>query len=76
MTIPSPDLPGEDFRRLGHELVDWIADFLARSDEIPVFPHTRPGEIRRQLPSLAPETGESLDNFLADVERMFFELGR
>jgi aromatic-L-amino-acid decarboxylase len=66
----SPDLPGDDFRRLGHELIDWVSDFLARGEEIPVFPQTRPGEIRQQLPAAPPENGESLDNFLADVERI------
>lgn len=66
----SLDMPAEEFRRLGHELIDWIADFLAHSDQIPVFPRIAPGEIRRNLPARAPEQGESLSDLVSDIERL------
>ncbi|MBN1541034.1 amino acid decarboxylase [candidate division KSB1 bacterium] len=68
--VPIGDMPTEDFRRAGHALIDWIADHLSRLDKIPVLPDVRPGEIRAQLPLEAPEQGESIDDVLADVDRI------
>lgn len=36
----------EEFRRLGHALVDWIADYRERAGTLPVMSQTKPGEIR------------------------------
>jgi aromatic-L-amino-acid decarboxylase len=58
------------FRRAGHQLVDWIGEYLENSERYPVQSRVRPGEIRDALPSAAPETGESMDAILADVERL------
>ena len=35
----------EDFRRAGHEAVDWIADYLANVGDRPVLAQTKPGEL-------------------------------
>ena len=58
----------EEFRRLGHRVIDWIADYRETIAERPVAPPTEPGSVRRQLPDHAPETGESLDNLLDDLD--------
>jgi aromatic-L-amino-acid decarboxylase len=50
-----------DFRRHGHALVDWIAEYLAGSERYPVLPRVAPGDVRRALPAEAPEHGESFD---------------
>ena len=60
------DLPPEEFRRLAHEVVEWMADYLAGVDQLPVFPTLEPGEIRSALPAAPPDDGESLDDALAD----------
>ena len=60
----------EDFRRSGHDAVDWIADYLETPDRYPVLPRVTPGEIRRALPASAPERGESFDAIFADFERI------
>ncbi len=64
------DMPPEEFRRYGHQLVDWIADFFGEIDEIPVTASMRPGELVAQLPSEAPAGGESMATILADVDRL------
>ena len=64
------DMPVDEFRRYAHELVEWIADFLAKIDDIPVLPDISPGELRTQLPSTAPERGESMKTILEDVDRL------
>lgn len=59
-----------EFRRHGHALVDWIAEYLAGSERYPVLPRVAPGDVRRALPSSAPEQGESFDAIFADFERV------
>ena len=44
-----------EFRRHGHALVEWIAEYLAGSERYPVLSRVAPGELRRALPAAAPE---------------------
>jgi aromatic-L-amino-acid decarboxylase len=60
----------EEFRRHGHEVVDWIADYYKRIEEFPVLSRVAPGDIRAFLPEKAPERGESFESILADVEKL------
>jgi aromatic-L-amino-acid/L-tryptophan decarboxylase len=60
----------EEFRQLGHQLVDWIADYRAKVAELPVMSRVEPGEIRAQLPGQPPEQPEPFDGIMADVERI------
>jgi aromatic-L-amino-acid decarboxylase len=62
-------MPVEEFRRTGHELVDWIADYLANIRDYPVLPDVRPGELIDELPSSGPERGEGIQAILADFRR-------
>ena len=64
------DMDPAAFRRAGHQLVDWIAAYLEDIERYPVLSRARPGEIRDALPPTAPDTGESMDAILADVERL------
>ena len=60
----------EEFRRQGHAAIDWIADYWASLDDLPVRAQVAPGDVRRQLPASAPETGEPFDAVLADLDRI------
>lgn len=62
----SPD----EFRRWGHALVDWLAEYQNRVETLPVLSRVKPGEIRAQLPSTAPEKGEPFKNIVADLNRV------
>ncbi len=64
------DMPPAEFRQHGHQLVDWIADFLERIDDVPVTTGMQPGELRDKLPTAAPRSGESMSDILADVDRL------
>ncbi len=60
----------EEFRRWGHAVVDWLAAYRGRVEELPVLSRARPGEVRAALPASAPEHGEPFDALLADVDRV------
>jgi aromatic-L-amino-acid/L-tryptophan decarboxylase len=60
----------EEFRKHGHEVVDWIADYYQRIEDFPVLSRVAPGEIRASLPKEAPKRGESFESILADVEKL------
>jgi len=60
----------EEFRRHGHALIDWIADYRQRVESLPVLSQVRPGDVRAQLPAEPPHAGESFAAMMADVERI------
>lgn len=60
----------EDFRRFGHELIDWIADYFENIEERPVLAAIEPGDLKAQLPSTPPASGESMEKIIADFDRL------
>jgi aromatic-L-amino-acid/L-tryptophan decarboxylase len=60
----------DEFRRHGHELVDWIADYLEHSDKYPVLSRVKPRDIVNALPREAPEDPEPFDAIMRDFERV------
>ena len=60
------DMPPEEFRRIATEAVDWISRYLAEVGDLPVMPDIAPGWVRGQLPPMAPEKGESIDQVMRD----------
>ena len=64
------DMDTEAFRRHGHQVVDWMADYLAHAGTYPVLAQTAPGAIRRALPTQPPVHAEAMEDILADVDRV------
>jgi len=64
------DLDLEAFRAAGHEVVDWIAEYLARIEDYPVLSRARPGSIRQRLPAYPPEKPEPLSRILDDFRQV------
>ena len=60
----------EEFRAHAHQLVDWMADYLAGVEDYPVRSQVAPGDILAQLPAAAPETGEPFAELFADFQRI------
>jgi aromatic-L-amino-acid/L-tryptophan decarboxylase len=58
----------EEFRRVGHRVIDWIADYRATVGQRPVLSRNAPGDVRSRLPASPPEAGESLDALLRDMD--------
>ncbi|HEU4508731.1 MAG TPA: pyridoxal-dependent decarboxylase [Pyrinomonadaceae bacterium] len=64
------DMSAEDFRRLGHDLIDWIADYFEHIEERPVLAAIQPGDLKAQLPGAPPQHGEPMEKIIADVDRL------
>ena len=64
------DMPVDEFRRFGYEVVDWIAGYLDSTRDYPVFPRMEPGALVDALPAEAPETGEPMEQILADFRNL------
>lgn len=58
----------EEFRRLGHDYVDWVASYWERVGELPVQSQLAPGQVAARLPAGPPQDGEALDAVLADLD--------
>ena len=77
MTEPRPklapalgDMSKEEFRRFGHELVDWVAEYLEQVEDLPVLAQIEPGDLKAQLPIAPPAHGEAMEQIIADVDRL------
>src|SRR5512137_2557259 len=68
MTPLPPHLTPDEFRRQGHEMIEWIARYMERVDALPMQSRAQPGEIRAKLPPRAPEQGEPFADVMADLE--------
>src|SRR5215831_19206300 len=60
----------EEFRKQGHAVVDWIADYYRRIESFPVMSRVLPGQIRASLPKEAPVQPESFESILGDIEKI------
>lgn len=65
-TIMTPD----DFRKHGHALIDWIADYRQTLASRPVQGVTAPGQVKALLPAAPPAEPEPMEACLADLDRV------
>ena len=59
----------DEFRRLGHQLVDWVAEYREGIEDRPVMSPVRPGEIKSRFPASPPADGGHLSEALALLEQ-------
>jgi aromatic-L-amino-acid/L-tryptophan decarboxylase len=62
------DMDPDAFRRHGHRVIDWIADYLEGVGELPVLATVAPGEVRSMLPASPPRSPEPFDALLHDLD--------
>jgi aromatic-L-amino-acid decarboxylase len=67
------DMPAEDFRKSGYELVDWIVNYLNDIEKYPPLSHVLPGEISKKIPLIPPADGEGIERILADVDKILMD---
>ncbi len=63
------DIDPEQFRQAGHDLIDWIADYLSKPERQRVLPTVEPGDLLDKLPVDPPAQGAPQAEILADFER-------
>lgn len=61
-------MSADEFRRQGHAVVDWVADYWESLEKRPVQPPDPPGAVAARLPAAAPERGEDFAEILADLD--------
>ena len=59
----------EAFRRLGHALVDWVADYREGIAALPVMSRVKPGEVKAAFPAEPPARGGGLEAALPLLDR-------
>jgi len=63
-------MDADEFRKLGHDLIDWIAAYREHIGEYPVMSRVQPGEVAAQLPAEPPLHGGDLGGIVADLDRV------
>jgi len=64
------DMPKEEFKKYGYELIDWAANYLEGIEDYPVTPNIKPGDIKSKLPNVAPATSQGFENFISDLNEI------
>ncbi len=67
---PLGDMPADDFRHYGYQVVDWIADYFEHIGELAVLSQIEPNWLKDNIPESAPEKGEDFGDVLKDVDRL------
>ena len=60
----------DDFLKNANQITEWISDYLNNSDRYPVLSRVKPGEIRKKLPAVPPQKGESFDSIMHDFQEI------
>ncbi|XP_042487278.1 tyrosine/DOPA decarboxylase 2-like [Macadamia integrifolia] len=61
-------LDPEEFRRQGHMIIDFLADYYRDIEKYPVRSQVEPGYLQKRLPDSAPSNPEPIQTILQDVE--------
>ena len=64
------DMDIEEFKKYGHELIDWIGNYLKNIEKYPVLSQVKPGDIKNNLPKSAPKSSESMEKIIEDIENI------
>jgi len=58
----------DEFRKQGHDIIDWIADYWSNVEDMPVLSQETPNRLYNVLPDEAPKNGEDFDQIMEDFE--------
>jgi aromatic-L-amino-acid/L-tryptophan decarboxylase len=65
-----PTMDHQEFRRRGHQLIDWLADYREAMTSRPVMAGTAPGALKARLPAAPPSAPESFDAIVRDLDEL------
>jgi aromatic-L-amino-acid decarboxylase len=60
----------DEFRKHGHELVEWMAGYMENVEKWPVKSSVEPGEIFARIPDDPPLNPESFDSLMRDFDEI------
>jgi aromatic-L-amino-acid decarboxylase len=63
-------MDSKEFRRLGHQLVEWVASYRDHLEDLPVMSPLQPGAVKRLLPAQPPVRGAGLEGILQDLDQV------
>ncbi|KAK2643010.1 hypothetical protein Ddye_024773 [Dipteronia dyeriana] len=58
----------EEFRRQGHLIIDFIANYYKNAEKYPIRSQVEPGYLRKRMPESAPYSPEPIETILQDDE--------
>jgi aromatic-L-amino-acid/L-tryptophan decarboxylase len=64
------DMPPEEFRKYGYQLIDWITEYLKDPEKYPVLSKIQPGDVRDQIQMNPPQKPEQFSDVLNDVDKI------
>jgi len=59
-----------EFKKNGHMIIDWIANYFENIEKYPVKSKSSPGEVISKLPARAPEKAEKFEKIFGDFEKI------
>jgi aromatic-L-amino-acid decarboxylase len=65
-------MEANEFRRIGHELIDRLAEYFETIDERPVSPSVAPGVLNRLFDEPVPRDGSTAESVLAELEQKLY----
>ena len=68
--VSEDSMTPDEFRLVGHRLIDWIADYRATVANRPVMARTAPGEVKARFPASPPATPEDFQEVFRDLEKI------
>lgn len=64
------DISPDEFRQYGHQLIDWMANYLENISRYPVLSRNEPGQVTAGIPVSPPEEGQPMEDILSDFENV------
>ena len=60
----------EEFRKVGKEMIGYVADYLENIEKRPVLSSVEPGYLHHLIPEEAPQDPEKWEDVFNDIERV------
>ncbi|MGQ9644736.1 MAG: pyridoxal phosphate-dependent decarboxylase family protein [Ignavibacterium sp.] len=67
------DMPIDEFRTNGYNLVDWIANYLRNIEKYNPLSKVKPNEIYSRIPNIPPTKGEDIKKVLSDIDKILID---
>ena len=63
-------MTSDEFKKLGYELIDFIAEYRQQLEQLPVQAQVQPGEIKALFESSPPQKAQGFEGIVGDLEAL------